>query len=74
MRRDTIFYQLFRHSPNLLFDLISQPPEDADGYSHTIVGDIKVLLTLDRNRNPTFFKKSGFLHLNSLCRNLVFDV
>jgi predicted transposase/invertase (TIGR01784 family) len=33
MRRDTIFYQLFRQSPTLLFDLISQPPEDADQYT-----------------------------------------
>ena len=33
MRRDTIFYQLFRQSPTLLFDLISQPPLDADRYS-----------------------------------------
>ncbi len=33
MRRDTIFYQLFRQSPTLLFDLISQPPEDADLYT-----------------------------------------
>jgi predicted transposase/invertase (TIGR01784 family) len=32
MRRDTIFYQLFRQSPTLFFDLISQPPEDAQGY------------------------------------------
>jgi predicted transposase/invertase (TIGR01784 family) len=33
MRRDTIFYQLFRQSPTLLFDLISQPPEDAELYT-----------------------------------------
>ena len=33
MRRDTIFYQLFRQSPTLLFELISQPPIDADRYS-----------------------------------------
>jgi predicted transposase/invertase (TIGR01784 family) len=33
MRRDTIFYQLFRQSPTLLFDLISQPPQDAERYS-----------------------------------------
>jgi predicted transposase/invertase (TIGR01784 family) len=33
MRRDTIFYQLFRQSPTLLFDLISQPPKDADRYT-----------------------------------------
>ena len=33
MHRDTIFYQLFRQSPTLLLDLISQPPEDADRYT-----------------------------------------
>jgi predicted transposase/invertase (TIGR01784 family) len=32
MRRDTIFYQLFRQSPTLLFDLISQPPKNAAEY------------------------------------------
>lgn len=32
MRRDTIFYQLFRQSPTLLFDLISHPPENANQY------------------------------------------
>jgi predicted transposase YdaD len=32
MRRDSIFYQLFRQSPTLLFALISQPPADADRY------------------------------------------
>jgi predicted transposase YdaD len=32
MRRDTIFHQLFRQSPTLLFDLLSQPPENAAGY------------------------------------------
>jgi predicted transposase/invertase (TIGR01784 family) len=32
MRRDTIFYQLFKQSPTLLFDLVSQPPENAVRY------------------------------------------
>jgi predicted transposase/invertase (TIGR01784 family) len=32
MRRDSIFYQLFRQSPTLLFELLSQPPENAAGY------------------------------------------
>jgi predicted transposase/invertase (TIGR01784 family) len=32
MRRDTIFYQLFRQSPALLFDLISYPPHNANQY------------------------------------------
>jgi predicted transposase/invertase (TIGR01784 family) len=33
MRRDSIFYQLFRQSPTLLFELLSQPPANAQGYS-----------------------------------------
>ena len=37
MRRDTIFYQLFRQSPTLLFELISRPPENADLYSFNSV-------------------------------------
>lgn len=32
MRRDSIFYQLFRQSPTLLFELLSQPPENAQEY------------------------------------------
>lgn len=32
MRRDSIFYQLFRQSPSLLFELIPNPPENADAY------------------------------------------
>jgi predicted transposase/invertase (TIGR01784 family) len=32
MRRDSIFYQLFRQSPALLFDLIPQPPNRAREY------------------------------------------
>ena len=32
MRRDTIFYQLFRQSPTLLFELLPQPPARADEY------------------------------------------
>jgi predicted transposase/invertase (TIGR01784 family) len=29
MRRDTIFYQIFQQFPTLLFDLLSNPPNDA---------------------------------------------
>lgn len=32
MRRDSIFYQLFRQSPTLLFELLSQPPQNAERY------------------------------------------
>jgi predicted transposase/invertase (TIGR01784 family) len=32
MRRDSIFYQLFRQSPTLLFPLLPQPPINAEQY------------------------------------------
>jgi predicted transposase/invertase (TIGR01784 family) len=32
MRRDSIFYQLFRQSPALLFELLPQPPTRAQEY------------------------------------------
>ncbi len=32
MRRDTIFYQLFRQYPALLFELLSEPPDRASEY------------------------------------------
>ena len=32
MRRDSIFYQLFRQSPTLLFELLESPPTDAQNY------------------------------------------
>ena len=32
MRRDSIFYKLFQQSPTLLFELLTNPPANADGY------------------------------------------
>ncbi|TVP59973.1 MAG: Rpn family recombination-promoting nuclease/putative transposase [Nodularia sp. (in: Bacteria)] len=32
MRRDSIFYKLFQQSPSLLFELLTNPPENADVY------------------------------------------
>jgi predicted transposase/invertase (TIGR01784 family) len=32
VRRDAIFYQLFQRFPSLLFDLVDNPPADADRY------------------------------------------
>ena len=32
MRRDSIFYKLFQQSPSLLFELLKNPPENADVY------------------------------------------
>jgi len=32
MHRDSIFYKLFQQSPTLLFELLTNPPENADAY------------------------------------------
>jgi predicted transposase/invertase (TIGR01784 family) len=32
MRRDSIFYKLFKQFPGLLFELVDQPPPEADSY------------------------------------------
>jgi predicted transposase/invertase (TIGR01784 family) len=32
MRRDTIFYKLFKQFPSLLFELVDEPPPEADAY------------------------------------------
>jgi predicted transposase/invertase (TIGR01784 family) len=32
MRRDSIFYKLFQQSPSLLFELLTNPPDNADNY------------------------------------------
>jgi predicted transposase YdaD len=32
MRRDSIFYKLFQQYPNLLFELLTNLPENADAY------------------------------------------
>ncbi|NEP17460.1 MAG: DUF2887 domain-containing protein, partial [Leptolyngbya sp. SIO4C1] len=32
MRRDSLFYRLFRQFPTALFDLLEAPPSNADAY------------------------------------------
>ena len=32
MRRDSIFYKLFQQSPSLLFELLTNPPTNANAY------------------------------------------
>ena len=32
MRRDSIFYKLFKQFPSLLFELVDEPPAEADSY------------------------------------------
>lgn len=38
MRRDSIFYQLFQQSPELLFELLDDPPANAQSYRFDSVG------------------------------------
>jgi predicted transposase/invertase (TIGR01784 family) len=38
MRRDSIFYRLFRQSPRLLFDLLDTPPTDVANYRFESIG------------------------------------
>jgi predicted transposase/invertase (TIGR01784 family) len=38
MRRDSIFYRLFRQSPHLLFELLNTPPADAANYQFDTIG------------------------------------
>lgn len=40
MKRDTLFYSFFQRSPKLLFELLPNPPADADAYRFESV-DIK---------------------------------
>jgi predicted transposase YdaD len=42
MRRDTIFYQLFRQSPTLLFELLSEPPDRKFGSIFQILAKLAI--------------------------------
>jgi predicted transposase YdaD len=44
VRRDTIFYQLFRQSSTLSFELISQPPLDLDRESRAIINLVSTIV------------------------------
>ncbi len=48
MRRDSIFYQLFRQSPTLLFELLPQPPEDAARYVFEAIEVKETAFRMDR--------------------------
>ncbi|EDX85686.1 hypothetical protein S7335_3389 [Synechococcus sp. PCC 7335] len=36
MRRDSIFFHLFQQYPQLLFDLLPTPPDNAADYNHDV--------------------------------------
>jgi hypothetical protein len=44
MRRDSIFYKLFQQSPTLLFELLTNPPSNADAYRFdSVASSVSVL-------------------------------
>lgn len=47
MRRDSIFYKLFQQSPNLLFELLTNPPINADSYKFDSVAVKEPRLEID---------------------------
>ncbi|MCF4967994.1 Rpn family recombination-promoting nuclease/putative transposase [Nostoc sp. CMAA1605] len=58
MRRDSIFYKLFQQSPTLLFELLTDPPENADKYKFDSVAVKEPKFEIDgvflppENQNP----------------------
>jgi predicted transposase/invertase (TIGR01784 family) len=58
MRRDSIFYKLFQQSPTLLFELLTNPPENADEYRFDSVAvkepkfEIDGVFLLPQNQSP----------------------
>lgn len=58
MRRDSIFYKLFQQSPSLLFELLTNPPENADEYIFDSVAVKEPKFEIDgvflppQNQNP----------------------
>jgi predicted transposase YdaD len=47
MRRDSIFYSLFKRSPSLLFELLAEVPDSAAGYRFESVAVKEPTFTID---------------------------
>ena len=62
MRRDAIFYQIFKRFPSLLFTLLEHPPEQAQGYRFESV-EVK---------EPTFRIDGVFLPPEDASRRIVY--
>lgn len=68
MRRDSIFYRLFQQSPSLLFQLLQNPPENADDYRFDSVAVKEPKFEIDgvflppenKNRGVVYFSEVQF--------------
>ena len=52
MRRDTLFYRIFKEFPGLLFELTGNPPKNAAGYRFNSVEVKEPTFTIDDSASP----------------------
>jgi predicted transposase/invertase (TIGR01784 family) len=62
MRRDSIFYKLFQQYPNLLFELLTNSPENADEYRFDSVGVKEPKFEIDGVFLPPESSKPGVVY------------
>jgi predicted transposase/invertase (TIGR01784 family) len=63
MRRDTLFYRIFKEFPTLLFDLTSNPPKNAAGYRFNSVEVKEPTFRIDGVFEPPVLDGTGNLYL-----------
>jgi predicted transposase/invertase (TIGR01784 family) len=62
MRRDSIFYKLFQQSPTLLFELLTNPPENAGEYRFDSVAVKEAKFEIDGVFLPPESKNPGVVY------------
>ncbi|MFB2876352.1 Rpn family recombination-promoting nuclease/putative transposase [Floridanema aerugineum] len=62
MRRDSIFYKIFQHSPTLLFDLIATPPTNANAYRFDSVAVKEPKFEIDGVFLPPDTERNGIIY------------
>lgn len=70
MRRDSIFYKLFQQSPSLLFQLLQNPPANADDYRFDSVAVKEPRFEIDGVFLPPENENSGVVYfcVRGACR------
>lgn len=62
MRRDSIFYKFFQQSPSLLFELLTNPPQNADAYRFDSVAVKEPKFEIDGVFLPPENESSGIVY------------
>jgi predicted transposase/invertase (TIGR01784 family) len=63
MKRDTLFFRIFKEFPDLLFDLTGNPPENASEYRFNSVAVKEPNFTIDGVFEPPILDGTGKLYL-----------